>query len=152
MDWIELDVHDPLALRAIRHAAPMPIASLECLYGRRQFKPFLDAGAVDVAIVDCLWNGVWEGMKIASLCDAHYVNCAAHNFAGHLGTAISAHFLAAIPNMRCLEYQHEQPTWAHELFTWAPRFTGGKLDVADLCSRPGWGAAKSGFFPKRIQK
>ena len=44
-------------------------------------------------------------MKIASLCDLYKVNCAAHNFAGHLGTAISAHFLASIPNLRVLEYQ-----------------------------------------------
>ena len=28
MDWIELDIHDPAALRQIRDAAPMPIASL----------------------------------------------------------------------------------------------------------------------------
>ena len=44
-------------------------------------------------------------MKIASLCDLYKVNCAAHNFAGHLGTAISAHFLASIPNLRVMEYQ-----------------------------------------------
>ena len=100
MDWIELDIHDSLALRQIRDAAPMPIASLESLFGRSQFKPYLDAGAVDIAIIDVVWNGVWEGMKIASLCDTYEVNCAAHNFAGHLGTAISAHFLASIPNMR----------------------------------------------------
>ena len=31
MDWIELDIHDPEALRQIRDAAPMPIASLESL-------------------------------------------------------------------------------------------------------------------------
>ena len=84
MDWIELDIHDPHALRQIKDAAPMPIASLETLYGRKQFKPYLDAGAVDIAIVDTLWNGVWESMKIASLCDTYAVNCAAHNFAGHL--------------------------------------------------------------------
>ena len=63
---------------------------------------------------------MWESMKIASLCDTYDVNCAAHNFCGHLGTAISAHFLASIPNLRVLEYQHEQPAWAAELFTSVP--------------------------------
>ena len=63
---------------------------------------------------------MWESMKIASLCDTYDVNCAAHNFCGHLGTAISAHFLASIPNLRVLEYQHEQPAWAAELFTAVP--------------------------------
>ena len=52
--------------------------------------------------------------------DTYDVNCAAHNFCGHLGTAISAHFLASIPNLRVLEYQHEQPVWAAELFTSVP--------------------------------
>ena len=31
LDWLELDIHDPEALRQIRDAAPMPIASLESL-------------------------------------------------------------------------------------------------------------------------
>ena len=58
MDWIELDIQDPQALRQIRDAAPMPIASLETLYGRQQFKPYLEAGSVDIAIIDAIWNGV----------------------------------------------------------------------------------------------
>ena len=82
---------------------------------------------------------MWESMKIASLCDTYDVNCAAHNFCGHLGTAISAHMLASIPNMRVLEYQHEQPAWAAQLFTSLPTIIDGKLDVGALCARPGWG-------------
>ena len=35
---------------------------------------------MDVAIVDCLWNGVGESVKIAALCDLFEVNCAAHNY------------------------------------------------------------------------
>ena len=58
LDWLELDIHDPEALRQIRDAAPMPIASLETLYGRQQFKPYLEAGSVDIAIIDAIWNGV----------------------------------------------------------------------------------------------
>ena len=46
----------------------------------RAYLPFLEAGAVDVAIVDCLWNGVGESVKIAALCDLFEVNCAAHNY------------------------------------------------------------------------
>ena len=70
----------------------MPIASLESLIGRRAYLPFLEAGCVDVAIVDVLWNGVAEAVKIANLCDTFEVNCAAHNYHSHLGNAISAHF------------------------------------------------------------
>ena len=59
-----------------------PIASLESLYGRQQFKPFLDAGAVDVAIVDILWNGCWESLKIAAMCDAYEVR-SSHSISTH---------------------------------------------------------------------
>eukprot|EP01050_Picozoa_sp_SAG11_P012390 SAG11_NODE_1373_length_5095_cov_3.854484_3_plen_185_part_00 len=89
IEWLELDTYEPAALRQIRDAAPMPIASLETLFGRKQYKPFFEAGAVDVAIVDCIYNGFWESMKIAALADMYEVNCAAHNYHGNLGTAIS---------------------------------------------------------------
>ena len=78
----------------------MPIASLESVMGRQSLLPFLAAECVDVCIVDPLWNGVDESCKMAALCDAFEVNCAAHNYHGWLGTAICAHFGAAIPNFK----------------------------------------------------
>ena len=53
----------------IRRGTTIPVASCECLFGRRDFKPFFDAQAVDVAIVDTPWNGVAESVKIASMAD-----------------------------------------------------------------------------------
>ena len=47
----------------------MPIASLESVMGRQALLPFLEADAVDVCIVDPLWNGVDESCKMAALCD-----------------------------------------------------------------------------------
>ena len=35
--------------------------------------PFLEADAVDVCIVDPLWNGVDESCKMAALCDVFEV-------------------------------------------------------------------------------
>ena len=96
LDWLALDLYSPAALRQIRDAAPMPIASLESIMGRRDLLPYLDAGSVDVCIIDPLWNGVDESVKMAALCDVYDVNCAAHNYHGWLGTVICAHFCAAI--------------------------------------------------------
>ena len=45
----------------------MPIASLEGLMGRSAILPYLEAGAVDVAIIDALWNGVGESVKMVTL-------------------------------------------------------------------------------------
>ena len=39
------------ALRKIRDAAPMPIASLESLLGRRALKPYLDAEYIVMAYI-----------------------------------------------------------------------------------------------------
>ena len=48
-----------------------------------------------MAIIDVLWNGIAESVKMAELCDVYEVNCAAHNYHGWLGTVICAHFCAA---------------------------------------------------------
>ena len=73
LDWLELDTTSPSALRRVRERAAMPIASLESVMGRRALLPFLEADAVDVAIVDPLWNGVDESCKMAALCDVFEV-------------------------------------------------------------------------------
>lgn len=136
IDWLELDTYSPQALRQIRDAAPMPIASLESLMGRRAILPFLEAGAVDTCIIDPLWNGVDESLKMAALCDTFEVNCAAHNYHGWLGTAICAHFCAAIPNFKVLEVDVDDVPWKDEIVTSVPELAEG---VLELPRGPGWG-------------
>ena len=120
----------------VRSQSPHPVSSCETLFGIREFKPFLDANAVDVGIVDTIWNGVWQSMKIAAFCDAHDVNVAPHNFYGHLCTMINASFAAAVPNLRIMETDIDRLAWDDELFTHAPEYRDGELIIAD---RPGWG-------------
>merc|ERR1712139_577860 len=123
-------------MKTIRQSISIPIASLESLYGRMQYKPFFDAQAVDYAIVDVLWNGAWESVKIATLADTYFVNCAAHNYHGWLGTAISAHFCAAIPNFKVLEVDVDDVAWKDEIVTVVPNIKNG---VFHLPSGPGGG-------------
>src|SRR6202044_829920 len=103
LTWLEIDTHDAPALAEIKRGAPCPIASCETLHGRREFKPFLDHYATDVAIVDAIWNGLLEPTKIASMADVYEINVAPHNFYGHLCSAISATFSAVVPNFRVME-------------------------------------------------
>ena len=93
------------------------IASLELLYGRRQFRPFFEQQSVDVAIIDVAWNGILESMKIAAMADAYEVNVAPHNFNGHMGSLMSAHMCAAIPNFRVMEIDIEDVPWKDDLVT-----------------------------------
>jgi L-alanine-DL-glutamate epimerase-like enolase superfamily enzyme len=136
MFWIELDVRDPDALSYIRSQSPHPIASCETLIGTQQFLPYLRRQALDVAIIDAPWNGVWQSMKIAAIAEAHEVNVACHNFYGHLCTMMNAHFCAAVPNLRIMEVDIDRITWDQELFTHVPDYKNGHLIVPN---RPGWG-------------
>ncbi|MEM7276355.1 MAG: mandelate racemase/muconate lactonizing enzyme family protein [Actinomycetota bacterium] len=134
--WLEYDNDSPEALRLIRDRARTQIASLETLIGLPRFVPYLREQAVDVAIVDTVWNGTWQSMKIAAAANAHEVHVAPHNFYGHLSTMMSAHFAAAVPNLRIMETDIDRLPWDDELFTVVPTIEDGHLVVPD---GPGWG-------------
>ena len=134
--WLELDTFDPLALAHIRSQSRHPIASCETLMGLQQFLPFFRAQALDVAIIDLVWNGAWQSMKIAAAAEAHEVNVAPHNFYGHLATMMNAHFAAAVPNLRVVETDIDRIAWDGQLFSHVPEFVDGQLVIPD---RPGWG-------------
>jgi len=102
------------ALAEIKRSAPCPIASCETLHGRREFKPFFDNYATDVAIIDVIWNGLNESLKIAAMADVYEVNVAPHNFYGHLCSAISATFSAIVPNFRVMEIDIDSAPWRDE--------------------------------------
>jgi len=134
--WVEIDSFNPDALALVRSRSPHPISSCETLLGLREFLPYFRAQAMDVAIIDVVWNGAWQSMKIAAAAEAHEVNVAPHNFYGHLCTMMNAHFAAAVPNLRIMETDIDRVPWDHELFTHVPQIENGELVLPD---RPGWG-------------
>jgi L-alanine-DL-glutamate epimerase-like enolase superfamily enzyme len=136
MFWVEIDSYSPQALGYIRRHSPHPISSCETLLGQREFLPYFGAQSMDVAIIDAIWNGVWQAMKIANLAEAHEVNIAPHNFYGHLASFMNLQFAAAVPNLRIMEVDVDRLAWDDELFTHAPRFVDGYFAVPE---RPGWG-------------
>ena len=92
---------------------------------------------MDVAIIDIPWNGAWLGLKIAAMAEAYEVNCAPHNFYGHLSSLMSAHFCAALPNFRVMEIDVDDVPWKDELITWKPDIKAGCVQIPP---GPGWGA------------
>jgi L-alanine-DL-glutamate epimerase-like enolase superfamily enzyme len=134
--WVEIDSFSPEALGYIRRLSPHPISSCETLLGLREFLPYFREQAMDVAIVDTPWNGVWQSMKIAAAAEAHEVNVAPHNFYGHLSTMMNAHFAAAVPNLRIMEIDIDRLPWDDELFSATPKIERGELVLGDA---PGWG-------------
>jgi galactonate dehydratase len=135
--WLEVDAFDPVSLAVVRNGAAIPVCSGENLYTNRGFRPFLEAGAMDVASVDVIWNGFHQAKKIADLAETFEVNCAPHNHYSHLATFISAQWCAAIPNVRILEVDVDDVPWRETLTTAVPEIRDGVLEIPN---GPGWGA------------
>ena len=135
--WLEADLHEPAALATARRLGRVPIASLESLYGRRAYLQYLQAGAVDFAIIDVTWNGFAEAVRIAALAEAHEVDVAPHNFNGPLADLISAHFCAVAGNVAIMEFEGDDVPWKSRLLDRPPRIEGGRFHIPDV---PGWGA------------
>jgi L-alanine-DL-glutamate epimerase-like enolase superfamily enzyme len=138
--WVEIDTRDAKALHYVRSRTAIPVASCECLFGRRDYRPYFEQQSIDVAIIDTPWNGVAESVKIAAMADAYEVNVAPHNFYGHLATMMSAHFAAVVPNLRIMEYDPDMVPWQDDLVTVKPDIRDGHLH---LPTGPGWGTEVS---------
>ncbi len=134
--WVEIDTRDAKALAYIRSRTTIPVASCECLFGRRDYRPFFEQQSVDVAIIDTPWNGVGESLKIAAMADAYEVNVAPHNFYGPLATMMNAHFSAVVPNLRIMEIDPDVVPWYDDLVTVKPAIADGHISVP---AGPGWG-------------
>jgi hypothetical protein len=133
----EIDSYDSEALRLIWGFAPMPIVSCEALFSRRQFRAFFESRAIDMPIVDVPWNTLAESHRISTMVDAYEMNCAPHNFYGHLSTLMRAHFCLSIPIFRIMEIDNDDVSWEHGLVTPPHVIKDGALILPD---RPGWGA------------
>jgi galactonate dehydratase len=135
--WLEADSFAPDALADVRRGSTIPVCSGENLYTNREFRPFLEAGSMDVASVDVIWNGFHQAKKIADLAETYDVNCAPHNYYSHLATFISAQWCAAIPNVRMLEVDVDDVPWREQLTTAVPELRDGSITIP---TGPGWGA------------
>lgn len=134
--WLELDLDSPEELADVRSVSPFPISSCETATGARQLLPYLQHRSIDVALIDVVWNGAWQAMKMATVADAYGVNVAPHNFYSHLATMMSLQFAAAVPNLRIMEVDVDRLPWDEELFPDAPTITDGHITVP---TTPGWG-------------
>lgn len=134
--WVEIDIDQPDGLARVRQRANCAISGGETLFGVAGFLPYLQAGALDVAIIDTIWNGAWQGLKMAAAAEGFGLDIAPHNFYGHLCTMMNAHFAAAVPNLRIMETDIDRLSWDDELVTVPPVFEAGHLVVPDT---PGWG-------------
>src|SRR5258708_21279972 len=80
---LEIDSYDPRALPTIRNGARVPIASCESLFGRRQYRPYFDAGAGGGPLLDAPRDGVGAANQNAAAGGAYRNKPAPPKFYGH---------------------------------------------------------------------
>lgn len=137
MMWVEIDTYEPDALAEIKRATRTQICSGENLITARQYKPFFDRQAMDVAMIDVPWNGFTASKRIADLAAIYEINVAPHNYYSHLSTLMSAHLCGSSSNVKIMEIDIDDVPWKDELTTEPLVIEAGHLV---LPTRPGWGA------------
>jgi galactonate dehydratase len=87
------------ALREVRRAVRVPIATGERLVTRHQFREIFEQQACHIIQPDlCHCGGLLEGKKIAAMAEAYYMGVAPHNPLGPVANAAALHFALSTPN------------------------------------------------------
>jgi L-alanine-DL-glutamate epimerase-like enolase superfamily enzyme len=129
-DWFEeplpcddVEGHARLAARL-----ETPIALGESLFGREEFRRYLDAGAAAILQPDVTRvGGLTATLKVAALAEAHHVP-----LAPHLLPEVAVHLACGLPNVAAVEWM----PWLFPAFVEPPRLVDGK---AVPPPRPGLG-------------
>ena len=77
--------------------SPVPILCGENLYGRADFRPFIEKAGLHMIEIDVsMAGGLLEAKKIADLAETHFIPVATHNVAGPVATIASANLAASV--------------------------------------------------------
>jgi galactonate dehydratase len=106
--WFEEPVssHDIPGLHDVRSSTTIPLVSGEELYSKLEFRPLIEARAVDILNPDvAACGGILELVEIAAMADAYSQIVAPHNYnSTTLGLAATIAASAVIPNFLITEY------------------------------------------------
>lgn len=130
--WLEdVVAHDDYqGMAKVADALYTPLAAGEYVYGINPFRQMIEAGSVDIVMIDLMRaGGITPWLKIAAMAEAFNMPVVSH-----LVPEIHVHLMTAIPNGLTVEYM----PWTLELFEETPRFANGHLEVPD---KPGLGLA-----------
>jgi len=104
------------ALREVRRAVHVPIATGERLVTRHQFREVFEQQACHIIQPDlCHCGGLLEGKKIAAMAEAYYMGVAPHNPLGPVANAGALHFALSTPNFLIQEDMLTDVPWRWEV-------------------------------------
>lgn len=136
LDFIEEPIRDetPGAYQALRKLCDVPFAIGEEFTSKWDFAPYIENNIADFARIDiCNAGGFTEAMKIAGMCEVHYIDMMPHNPLSPICSAASIHFCAAINNMAWLELSPYSDDMADfdNYFTERPKVINNCFEVSD---------------------
>ncbi|MFN4260166.1 MAG: mandelate racemase/muconate lactonizing enzyme family protein [Gemmataceae bacterium] len=121
VDWFEepLLCEDIAGHCRLAEKLEVPLALGETLFGRDEFRAYLEAGCVGVLQPDITRvGGLTEFLKIATLAELY--RCPV---APHLLPEIGVHLACGLPNVQMVEYM----PWLYPAFTETPAIVDGKM-------------------------
>jgi len=92
------------AYRRIRDAATFPVTGMESCVGLAEFRQALAYDCVDVVHPDASRGGYGHLRRVSALAGSHDVPLINHVWGGGVTLLANAHFAAADPNCRMIEY------------------------------------------------
>lgn len=155
--WLEemMPQDNMAAYKELAQSTRLPLCLSERLMTHWQFREMLELRAGRIVMPDLSWcGGLTAARKIAALAETHYLPVAPHNCGGPLLHWASAHFAAAIPNLRILETVRRH--YDDEYLKLGLLQTGlrpGPDGMFPLPPGPGWGVAlnDSALTPDRVE-
>jgi galactonate dehydratase len=104
------------ALKEVKDALPMPIATGERLTGRWEFMELFEKRAVSIVQPDVSHcGGISETRRIAAMAEAYLMPIACHNPQGPVSTASSIHVGFATPNYLIQEVVRNDVAWRNDI-------------------------------------
>ncbi|MDE3178888.1 MAG: galactonate dehydratase [Acidobacteriota bacterium] len=127
------------ALRDVRQAVRVPIATGERLVTRHQFREVFEQQACHIIQPDlCHCGGLLEGKKIAAMAETYYVGVAPHNPLGPVANAAALHFALSTPNFLIQEDMLADVPWRWDVVRHSLETHGGYWQKSEA---PGLGVA-----------
>ena len=127
----------PDAYASLRSMTDVPFAIGEEFASKWAFMPYIERGLLNYARVDvCCVGGLTEAKKVASWCEAHYIDLMPHNPIGPVCTAATVHLAAACNNFTWLEVLPGVSETARDVF---PVIVERQGPCYPLPTRPGLG-------------
>ena len=147
-----VDPMNPACMKKVGDNVRIPIAAGERLYTRYQFRPYLEADALDILQPDMgLCGGITEARKIAAYAETYNLHVQPHNCGGPVSTAAGCQLDAVIPNFIIMEWfpYWEDGRYAIVTDAFEPRQKNGRFKIPD---EPGLGVTLNDDYLARFDK